>query len=500
MSFEQHAFISYAHVDNLATPDEDRGWVTRFQQQLAAYLSTEIAAEARLWRDDRLRGNQIFSDEIVGQFAKTAVMIAVVSPRYIESEWCLREIGEFCAAAERHGGLIVDHRTRVVPVLLKPMPAEWRQRLPAGLRADETLGYAFYEEVEGRRTLRLDPAFGNGEAYRRNVMFLAEDIGEVIRKLEHSGSAAAPVDSADSGPVVYLAECAADRRDDRERLRAELKAHQVRVMPEQRLPELQSDYVAEVDRLLAQCQLSIHLVGAGYGAVPDGPGMKSGTMLQNECAIRRSREAGLVRLIWLPAGTVADAQPQAHFLEALQSSAELQAGADLLTGSLEDFKTAMHAALAKLRQPSQSEPAPDAAANGIFLLCDAKDRKATVALRKLLREHGIEVSLPAFEGDAAAVREANQRLVATSAAVLVFYGAGGEAWKRTTDNELKKQLGLLHGRRAPPVWTLLAEPDSGDKDDLVDMEEPNLIDARQGLDASRLQPLLDALAARQRAA
>lgn len=151
--------------------------------------------------------------------------------------------------------MVVDNRTRVVPVLLKPMPAD--------LRADETLGYAAYEEVQGRRTLRLDPAFG---------------------------TAAAPTASADAGPVVvYLAECAADRRDDRERLRAELKAHQIRMLPEHRLPELQRDCVAEVDRLLAQCQFSIHPVGAGDGVVPDGPGMKSGSVLQYECAIRRRR-------------------------------------------------------------------------------------------------------------------------------------------------------------------------------------------------------------------
>lgn len=65
----------------MSTPDEERGWVTRFQQQRAAYLSTEISTAARLWRDDRLRGNQISSDEIVDQFAKTAVMISVLTPR-----------------------------------------------------------------------------------------------------------------------------------------------------------------------------------------------------------------------------------------------------------------------------------------------------------------------------------------------------------------------------------------------------------------------------------
>ena len=128
MVFEQHAFISYAHVDNLTTPDDNRGWVTRFQQQLASYLSSEIATEARLWRDDRLRGNEVFGNEIVSQFPKTALLIAVMSPRYIESDWCLRELTEFCAAAERTG-IFVDDKTRVVRVLLKPMSEE--QRAPA---------------------------------------------------------------------------------------------------------------------------------------------------------------------------------------------------------------------------------------------------------------------------------------------------------------------------------------------------------------------------------
>ena len=407
MPFEQHAFISYAHVDNLTTPDDDRGWVTRFQQQLTAYLSTEIGTQVRLWRDERLRGNQIFSDEIVSQFPKTAVLIAVVSPRYIESEWCLREVREFCAAAQAHGGLVMGRKTRVVRVLLRPMEEGWSARLPPELRADESLGYPFYEEVEGRRTLRLDPALGNGESYRRNVMFLAEDVGELLRALDkidaQAGGAAAVGGAARSaaaaaapGLTVYLAECSADRRDDRERLRADLKAHGVRVLPEQRLPDLQAEYVAEVERLLAASQLSIHLVGAAWGAAPDGPEPKSGVMLQNECALRSSRDSRLPRLIWLPEGTVASFEPQVRFIAELLTSQQLQAGADLITGPLEVFKAAMHAALERLRQPPPPAPSPSQG-TALYLLCDERDRKATLPLRKLLREHGVEVLLPAFE-------------------------------------------------------------------------------------------------------
>ncbi len=58
----------------------------------------------------------------------------------------------------------------------------------------------------------------------------------------------------------------------------------------------------------------------------------------------------------------------------------------------------------------------------------------------------LEVALPAFEGDATAVREAHQQLMATCDAVMLFYGAGDEAWKRTIDNELKKMPGYRGGR------------------------------------------------------
>ena len=501
MSYEQHAFISYAHVDNLATPDDKQGWVTRFQQQLAAYLSTEIATEAKLWRDDRLRGNEIFSNEIVAQFPRTALLIAVVSPRYIESDWCRREVVEFTAAAERAGGVVVDNKPRVVRVLLKPIGAGQSDLWPAALQVGDSRGYPFFEEVDGQRTLRLDPALGNGERYRREVMFLAEDLGAVIRSLNQAPPPGPPASAAPVVLTVYLAECAADRREDRERLRAELKAHQVQVLPDQRLPELQADYVAEVERLLARCQLSLHLVGAAYGSVPDGPGLKSGVVLQNECAIRASRSQGLARLIWLAEDTVPEVEPQAQFVAALRTSAELQAGADLVSGSLEAFKTSMHVALdgaLKRLLPAPETTGEDPPlAPPVFLLCDEKDRKASVPLRKLLREHGYDAALPVFEGDAAAVREANQSLGASASVIVVFYGVGGEAWKRSIDNEVKKQLGLLHGRAAPEVWTCLAEPASAHKDDLVDMDEARLVDGRGGFTVQSLQPLLQALAARR---
>ena len=75
-----------------------------------------------------------------------------------------------------------------------------------------------------------------------------------------------------------------------------------------------------------------------------------------------------------------------------------------------------------------------------------------------VRGLGFEVALPAFEGDATAVREANQQLLTTCDAVILFYGAGDEAWKRTIDNELKKMPGYRGGKPLLASYTYLADP------------------------------------------
>jgi len=98
----------------------------------------------------------------------------------------------------------------------------------------------------------------------------------------------------------------------------------------------------------------------------------------------------------------------------------------------------------------------------------------------LCRQLGFEVAVPAFEGDASEVRKANQQQLANCDAVVLFYGAGDEAWKRTIDNELKKMAGYRGGRPLPAVFTYLAEPRTADKEDLIDMEEPGLIDGLNG--------------------
>jgi len=469
-------FISYAHIDNQSLTPEQKGWITRFHFSLEALLSMRMGGKVRIWRDNKLQGNDVFADEIIEQFAQTAALVTVLTPRYLNSDWCIKEVAEFCRSAEQSGGMVVENKARIFKVLKAPVDTQ--ESLPSVVK--EALGYEFFIFEDGA-PLELDSAYGEAFAqdYNRKVGKLAWDISQLLKKLQtHTGDSGRDK-QATAKPTVYLAECSYDRKQAREILEGELKRHGYPVLPDQQLPRDEEDYVAAVERFLKRSKLSIHLVGDTYGGVPDGASQKSVVVLQNELAAKRSKSDELKRVIWVPEGTRSAQAQQQAFIDALHQDAEAQIGADLITGDIESLKTSIHSTLKKLEKPEPQMPEEQATAADrsklIYLICNEKDRKATVPVRKFCRGQGFEVAIPAFEGDATKVREIHQQALSNCDAVILFYGAGDEAWKMTMDNELKKMQGYRRGKPLLASYTYLADPETPGKEDLIFMEEPNLI-------------------------
>ena len=186
-------------------------------------------------------------------------------------------------------------------------------------------------------------------------------------------------------------------------------------------------------------------------------------MLQNELAAQSSKDGNLKRVIWLPTNTSSENEQHQVFIEALHQDAEAQAGAVLITGGLEELKSTIYRKLKVIKQASSSQGEKTELPEGegkqlVYLVCDVKDRKPTVPLRKWLIDHGMEVKLPLFAGEATAVREANENLLATCDAVLLYYGAGDEAWKHAIDSDHRKIRAYRGAKPLPARTTYLAEP------------------------------------------
>jgi len=498
MEFEKHLFISYAHLDNQPLSAEQLGWISRFHQSLEAMLSMRLGRKAQIWRDQKLAGNDVFGDEILAQFPKTALFVSILTPRYIDSEWCAREVHGFVEAAGRTGGVLLENKARIFKVIKTPVDRE--DRLPQVMR--DMLGYPFYVFDDEQAPLELDPvAYGAEIAsqYNQKVAKLAWDLAQFVNRLEAARSGGAPAASAGpEKPVVYLAQCSFDQRDLRDALETELTLEGYRVLPEGRLPADEDAFVSEVRRLLERSAVAIHLVGNAYGAVPDGPTEKSVVTLQNELAIERSRETGLPRLIWIPPDAASPDPRQRLFVDALLDEADSQYGADLIHADFETLKHAVHQTLKRLEAPPPARPsARPSAARLVYLICDERDRKDSLVVRRALSARGHEVEMPLFEGDAAALQHAHDDMLKQCDAVLLFYGAGDEAWRRAVRSQLRKSAGYREGRPLLADFTYLAAPSTAAKADLLDLDAAHVLDALDGsLPADeRLEPFLTLLEA-----
>jgi hypothetical protein len=498
MSFESDLFISYAHLDDEKLTAEQQGWVSNFRVDLKAFAGMEACREVKIWQDPRLAGNDVFDDEIAAQIPKAAILVCVLSPRYTRSDSCKKEVLEFLKAAEQSGGVVLDNKSRVIKIIKIPVHSEGLSQWPPLMQ--KMLGIEFFTVVEGDIPLELDRTHGEELKLKYDIRLrkLAMEINETLNRLEPAvPGAIVPAPPPSSRPAVYLAECSYDRQEAREALQMELQEHGYSVLPDQRLATEEAEYVVEVARLLERCSLSVHLIGGSFGLVPDGPSRKSVVVLQNELAIRRTRSGGLRRLIWLPGGTGSTQPEQQQFIQALLKDAEAQFGADLITADLETLKGAIHATLQKLekqeeQKKAEPEPVNAGGAKLIYLICDVKDREATIPMRRFLTSQGLVVKIPVFEGGAEAVRVANQSLLTLCDALLVFYGAGDEAWKRTVEIDLEKRKYHTE-KRLLANFTYLSAPATADKQERVELQEANLINGLGGFLERAMSPFIAAL-------
>ncbi len=498
MNFQADAFISYAHMDNVELIEGRKGWVTNLHRALEIRVGQLLGKTPEIWRDPKLQGNDAFGETLMEQLRRVASLVSVVSPRYVKSEWARRELAEFCKAAESQGGVHVRNKARIFKVLKTPVPLELH---PPQLGS--MLGYQFFNvDPDTGRVRELDEVFGP-EAQRDFWMRLddlAHDICCLLEMLEPSGTAVVP-DANKVQQAVFLAETTFDLREQREVIKRELQQHGYSVLPADPLPQVDSEVKEAVRRDLAQCRMSIHLIGKNFSFVPEGS-VQSLLEIQNELAIERGSQADFSRLLWIPPGLQVEDERQRKVIDHLRMDPRIQKGADLLETFLEDLRTVIHERLKEAQKPApepppaRPQPSPPAVAGReharLYLIYDQRDSAITSPWEDFLFEQKFEVLRPVFEGDEAEIRELHEENLRSCDGALIFYGSGNECWLRRKLRELQKSPGYGRSKPLPTVAISLVLPRTADKERFR-THEALVIPQWDGFSPEPLQPLISSL-------
>lgn len=442
--FEDDLFISYAHIDNQPLAEGLKGWVETFHERLRIRLEQLTGEPARIWRDRKLQGNDIFAETLVARLSKVAVLVVVLSPRYVRSEWCLRELDEFCRRAGVGGEITADGKSRVFKVVKFHVPL---QEQPPQLRG--VLGYEFFEyDAERGRAREFSPDVmpARDIRYWERLDDIAYDIKQMLDMLAHPPTHDAAPQTGDAGDVktVYISETTSDLSGERDLVKRELQMQGHVVLPDRELPLSGPTLRDALRQYMTRSSLSIHLLGGNYGIIPEEE-HRSLAEIQSEMAQERGED--LRRIVWMPTGLEPRDERQRRFVDHFRLGLNGGRGVEVLQTSLEELKKHVEERINDRPKTGSADAGTNGGPVGVYLICDREDLPEVTPLANYLFERGFNVFLPAMEGDESSIREDHKANLVECDAVVVYYGRGSDVWLRMKQRELQKAVG--YGRARP---------------------------------------------------
>jgi hypothetical protein len=458
--FKYDIFISYAHIDNDPLIQGVPGWVDFFEQLLRKSLRVELGAEVEIFRDAQLNGFEQFSEQLGQALEQSAVLLALISPRYIKAEWCLWELREF---QKRTGGgrLIKVVKTSIEG---KSFRLDGQELLTSVKDVLEHRMY--YEDERSGRHIDLQPELKNRDIpdFVDKVNAICEDLDHLFRHMRGAASplnlpapasalpvVPVPISTATTPapnpipapppappsptavqsnlnptgaaelPAVYLAEPAKDQVENHRLIKSELQQFKFRVLPDQPLPTDAAEFNTVVQQYLEQAKLSVHLLGESYGGILDvDVEERSKPHIQYDLATALAQAKRLTQLVWLPPGlTLKAGSQQERFVTQVKNNTP-----ELLQVKLEDLKTEIHKKLKPPLKDIWAELAGDPVT--VCLFCHEQDFAQVGPLFSYLKlEEAYKVKLPLQDQEPP---EKYKQLLQSSDAVLLYYGAADEEW------------------------------------------------------------------------
>lgn len=495
--FEQDIFVSYARVDDEPLFPGEPGWVSGLQRLLTHRLRQLLGRDCfTVWRDQDIAKHIDFEPQIATSLERSAVLLLILSPGYMKSPWCQREMTTFLKMVRQrgisNGGVFLVQREKIDH-------AKWPEELEgAGLT-----GYRFWIQEEGKRARPLDQQRDRGD-YFDALNDLASEVADCLLKMRTSAEAgrstpatapatgrswrpsAATVksnaDHAGSDDVatmtVFLAETTDDIDPQRNKVKRHFEQSGLRVVPSGWYPRDPGAFAQAVREDMAQAKLFVQLLSPVAGRqMPDRD--ETYVVHQHRVAL----ELGLPILQWRDP-ELATEQIKAEVDDATHQ--QLLLGTTVEAVDIEDFNRDV-LARANRKERTTEKPAGDAF---VFVNTANADCPLAADLCQYLDRHGFGYSLPIHQGRPEEIRDDLRENILLCDGMIVVYGQSESNWVRGQLIEARKAA--IH--RQKKLHAAVYEGPPIPKMPLAfKLPRMQVIPCHQGLDEQRLRPFLEEL-------
>jgi len=495
--------ISYAHVDNEPAPGVEAGWVSTLAEGLKNRLAQKLGRREAfsLWMDYRLSPHEPLTPEIMDALEHTAVLVVILSPGYLASQWCQAERSAFLK-------IVRDRPRSDARVFIVERDKIEESERPAEFR--ELAGYRFWVgEREGKPPRILGEPKPNPDdpkclPYYDQLNDLSNGLAEELKRLRslvnktciESPGIESPVTEStciqgtdivsagiesrksDKQPAVFLAEVTDDLVVHRDAVKRYMDQAGIRVLePEISLYFSDPDtFQQAVDKALGSSKIFVQLLSNLDARRL--PGWLSYTHLQYERALK----AGKTVLQWRDPSLNLDTVPD-------EDHRKLVGGETVLAVGIEEFKrTVANRALIKPAARIKTM-----CTLLVFLDVSPEDSPLAEEIVRVLKKHNIGYVLPLQHGNPSEIRKELEELLLESDGIIIVYGAVTPVWAR---GQLLYCRKIIYKREQPPKAIAVYEGPPEEKDPLdFALPDMQIIDCRSCLIEEKLLPFFESLKA-----
>jgi hypothetical protein len=433
-------FISYARDDDVPPPGvpDGKGFVT-FLDEAIRYEFRDLGPDRpKIWRDTkRIADGAQFTPEIEDALKEASFLLIVLSPNWMASTWCKRELETF---AKYHGpdGLL----DRIIVVSKRYVDPDRRPPLLQGQS-----GFAFFVRNEDPEEITVDVEFfDRGAAKDDRYWTKLKALAAYLVKRKPAPDRPPPL-YPPTGRTIYVAKPASDMRAGYDRIVSELvgKGHTVVPPPAEDIPL--DSAVAVIDAALSNAEIAVHLLGEKSGEAPEDqlPMVK---LQLARAAAKEGKDGGAKfhRLIWAPSLWTAPADPSQPAREITRHPIDVltkfdrQLPTDKVDGnSISTFVEFLNQHLIAIAPPRAPASLPADMAGGVrlYLYHSEEDTEYALNLAQMLQERKLETLFPAFEGTEAETRSFNSKQLAACDAVILCWASASEVWVRAQASGLR---------------------------------------------------------------
>lgn len=434
MKFEIDVLIIFSSRDNEPTNPGETGWVSQFKRFIELILTQVLGEKPKVLLKDEI--DTLTSPKL----DNVATLITILSRNFIQAGQCLDHLETFVrASANSPRGI-----NRIFKVFKNPLPL---QEQPPRLR--ELAGHDMYQLDPNSGEINEYTDYFSAEAekqYWMKMVDLAYDLYDSLLQLKGEDSPVAT--RLYQRRTVYLAETGHDMTVQRNIIKRELQRNGYLVLPARMIVGTTAEVESMIRKDLHESDLSIHLIGAAYGEIPEGSD-KSLPELQLMLAAERDRLAresneNFSRLIWLSPNQAQISDRQKIFIEGIKAEVESIENTEILQMPIENFKVIMHE---ELMDRISSPAAQSANEKYVYMMHDRVDSDEARKFASMIETNGYKVLTPLFEGDVMEVRKRHIENLINFDVAFIFKGNVNEQWVRMKVLDLLKAPG--YGRRKP---------------------------------------------------